>query len=63
METQGIKLLNKFDVAKMTGWHPDTVRKLFDDEEFPVIKIGKENQVEETALKKYLQTRRVKRGE
>lgn len=60
---QEIRLLNKFDVAKITGWHPDTVMKLFEDKEFPVIKIGKENQVEETALKNYLQTRRVKRGE
>ena len=55
MREQGVKLLNMHEVSEKTGWHLETVRKLFDDEDFPGIKIGKENQVEETALKNWLQ--------
>ena len=62
MREQGVKLLNMHDVSEKTVWHLETVRKLFDDEDFPGIKIWKENQVEETALKNWLQKRRVTRG-
>ena len=62
MREQGVKLLNMHEVSEKTGWHLETVRKLFDDEDCPGNKIGKENQVEETALKNWLQKRRVTRG-
>lgn len=57
-------LLNIADVAKLTGWSEATVRTVMTEEaDFPVIKIGKENQVSLSALKEWLNHRRVRRGE
>ena len=36
-------LLDIQDVCKYTGWCENTVRKMFADDEFPVIKYGKNN--------------------
>ena len=57
-------LLDINDVMAITDWGEETVRKLMQtDKEFPVIKIGKKNQVSFEALKEYVKHRRIKRGE
>ena len=54
-----IILLEKKDVKELTGWGTNVIDRLFAyDKEFPAIKIGKKYQIELTALKAYLQTRR-----
>lgn len=56
-----ITLLDKKTVESITGWGENTVNYIFaKDMEFPAIKIGKKYQVELSALKQYLQKRRVK---
>ena len=56
-----ITLLDKKAVESITGWGENTVNYIFaKDMEFPAIKIGKKYQVEVSALKQYLQKRRVK---
>ena len=62
MMKQDLCLLDIEDVMGITGWGETTVRKIMDtDEEFPVVKIGKKNQVSFDALKEYLQHRRITR--
>lgn len=52
-------MLDKKDIKELTGWGQNTIDKLFAyDKDFPAIKIGKQYQVELSALKQYLQTRR-----
>lgn len=59
IEKEEIILLEKKDVKELTGWGTNVIDRLFDyDKEFPAIKIGKKYQIELTALKAYLQTRR-----
>lgn len=58
-----IKLLNTDDVARITGWSKVTVQKVMDQPDFPVIKIGKENQVLLESLNDYLKPGKVLRGE
>lgn len=54
-----IILLYKEDVMEITGWGKNTVDEIFaHDIDFPAIKKGKKHQVELSALKKYLSTRR-----
>ena len=59
---RALGLLNVDEVMFVTGWGDTTVRKIMDDEEFPALKIGKENQVSFQALREYVSTRRIKRG-
>ena len=59
IEKEEIILLEKKDVKELTGWGTNVIDRLFAyDKEFPAIKIGKKYQIELTALKAYLQTRR-----
>ena len=52
-------MLDKKDIKELTGWGQNTIDKLFAyDKDFLAIKIGKQYQVELSALKQYLQTRR-----
>lgn len=56
-----LKLLDVSDVMKITGWAEATVRAIMQEDDFPVIKIGKKNQVSLDGLKEYLKHRRVTR--
>jgi len=58
-----IVLLTMSDIEKITGWSINTIKKLMKQEDFPAIKIGKENQVFLEAFKQYLMRRRDLRGE
>ena len=59
IEKEEIILLEKKDVKELTGWGTNVIDRLFAyDKGFPAIKIGKKYQIELTALKAYLQTRR-----
>ena len=61
---QELKLLNVEETSQVTGWGIEKIRQLMnEDDEFPVIKIGKSNQVSFEALKEYIRHRRIKRGE
>lgn len=52
-------LLDKEEIIRITGWSSGVVNRLFaHDKDFPAIKIGKKCQVELSAFKKYLGTRR-----
>ena len=54
-----IILLYKEDVKEITGWGKNVIDDIFaHDQDFPAIKKGKKHQVELSALKKYLSTRR-----
>lgn len=55
-------LLNIKDVMRITGWGKKAVIKLMAQEDFPLIKIGKKNQVSFESLKEYLSCRRDLRG-
>lgn len=60
---QELNLLNTEDVCEITGWGICTVQKIMQyDEDFPAIRIGKENQVTFEGLKNYLSQRRTLRG-
>lgn len=59
---QELKLLDIDEIRAITGWGEDTIRELMTDEEFPVVKIGKKNQVSFDGLKEYVRHRRIKRG-
>ena len=59
---QELGLLNIEDIINITGWAEATVKKLMEDDEFPTLKIGKNNQVQFEAFKEYLMHRRIKRG-
>ncbi len=54
-------LLDIQDVCKYTGWCENTVRKMFADDEFPVIKYGKKQLVALEALKTFFMSRREKK--
>lgn len=58
-----IKLLNMDDIEQITGWSRVTVQKVMAQPDFPVIKIGKENQVLLESLNNYLKPGKVLRGE
>lgn len=61
---EDLHLLNVQEVSYITGWSDSTVRDVMNDEkDFPVIKIGRENQVSFEGLKEWLTHRRVRRGE
>lgn len=57
-----IVLLSIEDIENITGWSRVTVMKVMSQQDFPVIKIGKENQVMLESFKQYLMTRRDLRG-
>ena len=60
---RNIRLLNIEEVSYITNWSKATILKIMEiDKDFPVIKIGKENQVLKDALKEYLSIRRDLRG-
>ena len=59
-----VRLLTMDEIEYITNWSRAKILQVMaSDPEFPVIKIGKENQVLKDALKKYLSTRRDLRGE
>ena len=58
-----IILLDKEAIAKITGWGSRAINNLFQDENFPAIKVGQKNQVELDAFKTYLSQRRTIRGD
>lgn len=58
-----ITLLSVEDIEKITGWARATVMKVMSRPDFPVLKIGKENQVLVDAFKEYLMERRDLRGD
>ena len=60
---QELNLVEIDDLSFLTGWSESTIIDLMKDENFPVLKIGKKNQVSFDALKKYVSQRRIKRGE
>ena len=55
-----IKFYTQDDVAKLTGMSKSTVKKLFNDPDFPACDYGKAYIVEATALLKYFNVRRAK---
>jgi len=57
-----LNMLNVEDVVRLTDWGENTVRELMQEDDFPTLKIGKNNQVLFDALKEYLKTRRIRRG-
>lgn len=63
MEENKIVLLTIEDIEKITGWSPRTINKVMASPDFPVLKIGKKNQVLLESFKKYLEPRRELRGE
>lgn len=59
-----LNLLNIEEIMKITGWGKTTIKEIMKtDKDFPVLKIGKHNQVSFEALKEYVKHRRIKRGE
>lgn len=57
-------LLDMENVMEITGWGESTLEKIMaSDKNFPVIKIGRKNQVRFEALKEYLNCRRDLRGD
>lgn len=58
-----IKLLTIEDIEDITGWSTETIRRIMNEKDFPVIKIGKKNQVLAESFKEYLSTRRILRGD
>lgn len=63
MQDEEIVLLSTNDVKELTGWGIRTVRKVMNEKDFPLIKIGRKNQVEKSAFKEYLNHKRELRGE
>lgn len=57
-----IRLLTIKDIEGLTGWANGTINKLMAQEDFPVIKIGKENLVLLESFKEYMSVRRDLRG-
>lgn len=55
-----IKFFTQEEVAKLTGMSKSTVKRLFNDPEFPACDYGKSYIVEATALLKYFNVRRSK---
>ena len=56
-------LLNVEEVMEITGWGESKLNEIMaTDKDFPVIKIGRRNQVRFDALKEYLNHRRDLRG-
>ena len=52
-------LLNKEEVAEIFGYCKQTVNRLFNATDFPVIKYGKTHLVELDALKQYINDKKV----
>ena len=57
-----VRLLTIRDIEELTGWAPSTIAKLMTQQDFPVIKIGKENLVLLESFKEYMSVRRDLRG-
>ena len=57
-----IRLLTVKDIEEITGYSTVTVMKMMSQPDFPVIKIGKENQVLLESFKEYMSVRRDLRG-
>ncbi len=57
-----IRLLTVSDLEEITGYSTCTVMKMMSQPDFPVIKIGKENQVLLESFKEYMSVRRDLRG-
>ena len=57
-----IVLLTVSDLEEITGYSTSTVMKMMSQPDFPVIKIGKENQVLLESFKQYMSVRRDLRG-
>ena len=57
-----IRLLTIKDIEELTGWATCTINKLMAQQDFPVIKIGKENLVLLESFKQYMSVRRDLRG-
>ena len=53
-----IGLLDRDDLAKITGWSQRTVRKLMNEPEFPIIQKGRKKQVLLQDLRDYLSYKR-----
>ncbi len=53
-----IGLLDRDDIAKITGWSQRTVRKLMNEPEFPIIQKGRKKQVLLQDLRDYLSYKR-----
>lgn len=53
-----IRLLDRDDIAKITGWSQRTVRKLMNEPEFPIIQKGRKKQVLLQDLRDYLSYKR-----
>lgn len=47
-------LLTRKDVQELTGWCPKKVDEVFNSKGFPMLKIGKDTQVEEEALRAWM---------
>ncbi len=52
-----IGLLDRDDIAKITGWSQRTVRRLMNEPEFPIIQKGRKKQVLLQDLRDYLSYR------
>lgn len=53
-----IGLLDRDDIAQITGWSQRTVRQLMNEKEFPLIRRGKKKQVLLQDLRDYLSYKR-----
>lgn len=51
-------LLDRDDIAQITGWSQRTVRQLMNEKEFPLIRRGKKKQVLLQDLRDYLSYKR-----
>lgn len=60
-KASNIKFFTQEDVARVTGMSKSTVKKLFNDPEFPACDYGKTYIVEANALLKYFDVRRSKK--
>lgn len=54
-----IKFLNTKDVAKVLGCSLPTARRIMRRQDFPLIRVGKNMKVSNTAFQKWAETRRV----
>lgn len=60
-QKEDLGLLNTEDVMNITGWGKHTVDNMMAEEDFPLLQIGKKNEVLFDALKEYLMHRRTKK--
>ncbi len=55
-------LLDRNDIAQVTGWSQRTVRQLMNEKEFPLIQKGRKKQVLLQDLRDYLSYKRTTNG-